>query len=209
MQPLAVALTCLAPQAAACPKGSEERMLHIAAFAVSGYSGSARRTNKPFNPLLGETFEFVCQEQGMRLLIEKVCCCCSHVLAYWSVRCYVGILSLVRQKNCLVTIRCLSLIIMGLLIWCVLHRNQVHRLALGRLIVPTQSADAVFLLSVRLSIATRIYREPTVAGCRSCTTPPSSLHMRRAAHGSLRGMWTCAASSGGAQSSCTLWACSF
>ena len=54
------------------PKGSVERMLQVAAFAVSGYSGTARRTNKPFNPLLGETFEYVCPEQGMRCLIEKV-----------------------------------------------------------------------------------------------------------------------------------------
>ena len=59
-------------QAASLPKGSIERMVQVAAFAISGYSGTARRTNKPFNPLLGETFEFVCQEQGMRLLIEKV-----------------------------------------------------------------------------------------------------------------------------------------
>lgn len=64
-------------QAATLPKGSIERMTHIAAFAVSGYSGSGRRTIKPFNPLLGETFEFVCPEQGMRCLIEKVGPCCS------------------------------------------------------------------------------------------------------------------------------------
>lgn len=59
-------------QAATLPKGSVERMLYVCAFAVSGYSGTARRTIKPFNPLLGETFEFVCPEQGMRCLIEKV-----------------------------------------------------------------------------------------------------------------------------------------
>ncbi|KAK9801882.1 hypothetical protein WJX73_007191 [Symbiochloris irregularis] len=62
----------LLDQAAKEPKGSHERMMLIAAFAVSGYSGSGKRTIKPFNPLLGETFEFLCQEQGMRLLIEKV-----------------------------------------------------------------------------------------------------------------------------------------
>lgn len=58
-------------------------MLFVAAFAVSGYSGTGKRTNKPFNPLLGETFEFVCQEQGMRILIEKVDAACrarQHVL---------------------------------------------------------------------------------------------------------------------------------
>jgi Oxysterol-binding protein len=45
------------------PPASVDRLLHIAAFAVSGYSGTAGRTTKPFNPLLGETFEFVCQEK--------------------------------------------------------------------------------------------------------------------------------------------------
>lgn len=62
----------LLDKAATHPRGSVERMLFVAAFAVSGYSGTGKRTNKPFNPLLGETFEFVCQEQGMRILIEKV-----------------------------------------------------------------------------------------------------------------------------------------
>ncbi len=37
--------------------------MHICAFAVSGYAGTAGRTTKPFNPLLGETYEFVCQEK--------------------------------------------------------------------------------------------------------------------------------------------------
>jgi hypothetical protein len=43
-----------------------ERLLRVAAFAVSPYSSTPGRTAKPFNPLLGETFEFVCQEKGLR-----------------------------------------------------------------------------------------------------------------------------------------------
>lgn len=34
-----------------------EQLAYIAAFTVSSYSTTATRTNKPFNPLLGETFE--------------------------------------------------------------------------------------------------------------------------------------------------------
>lgn len=37
---------------------SVERLLHLAAFAVSPYSSQSARENKPFNPLLGETFEW-------------------------------------------------------------------------------------------------------------------------------------------------------
>ena len=59
------------------PPASVDRLLHIAAFAVSGYSGTAGRTTKPFNPLLGETFEFVCQE---KVRIPKQRCHCEHLL---------------------------------------------------------------------------------------------------------------------------------
>jgi hypothetical protein len=37
---------------------SLERLLHVAAFVVSPYSSQPLRENKPFNPLLGETFEW-------------------------------------------------------------------------------------------------------------------------------------------------------
>ena len=47
-------------------------MLYVAAFAVSSYSGTNNRFLKPFNPLLGETFEFEYPEQGWRGLAEKV-----------------------------------------------------------------------------------------------------------------------------------------
>ncbi|ODV81979.1 uncharacterized protein CANTADRAFT_43624 [Suhomyces tanzawaensis NRRL Y-17324] len=52
-----------------------EKILRIAAFAIS-YVSSARakiRNNrKPFNPLLGETFELVREDYGIRMVSEKV-----------------------------------------------------------------------------------------------------------------------------------------
>ena len=36
---------------------SWEQLAYVAAFTVSSYSTTATRANKPFNPLLGETFE--------------------------------------------------------------------------------------------------------------------------------------------------------
>ena len=48
-------------------------MAHVAAFTVSAYSTTAIRTGKPFNPLLGETYE--CDrtdDKGFRLITEQV-----------------------------------------------------------------------------------------------------------------------------------------
>ena len=59
-------------QAAKKPPQSIERMLYVAAFAVSSYSGTNNRYLKPFNPLLGETFEFEYPEQKWRAIAEKV-----------------------------------------------------------------------------------------------------------------------------------------
>ena len=59
-------------QAAEFPPGSYERLIHVACFAVSGYAATAKRASKPFNPLLGETYEFVCPEKGFRFISEKV-----------------------------------------------------------------------------------------------------------------------------------------
>ena len=50
-----------------------EQMAYVAAFTVSSYSTTATRTNKPFNPLLGETYE--CDrldDFGWRSLAEQV-----------------------------------------------------------------------------------------------------------------------------------------
>ena len=63
-------LACV--QAAAEAPGSVERMLLLAVFAVSAYSSTAGRTSKPFNPLLGETYELVHAQKGFRAIVEKV-----------------------------------------------------------------------------------------------------------------------------------------
>ncbi|CAK5084776.1 unnamed protein product [Meloidogyne enterolobii] len=50
-----------------------ERLAYTAAFAISVYSATAKRTTKPFNPLLGETFEFDRRaDLGWRSLTEQV-----------------------------------------------------------------------------------------------------------------------------------------
>ncbi|KAL5715665.1 Oxysterol-binding protein-related protein 1C [Ranunculus cassubicifolius] len=48
------------------------RILNIAAFAVSGYASTEGRNCKPFNPLLGETYEADYADKGVRFFSEKV-----------------------------------------------------------------------------------------------------------------------------------------
>jgi hypothetical protein len=48
------------------------RILYVAAFAVSGYASTESRPCKPFNPLLGETYEADYPEKGIRFFSEKV-----------------------------------------------------------------------------------------------------------------------------------------
>ncbi|KAL4596351.1 hypothetical protein ACB092_12G158300 [Castanea dentata] len=48
------------------------RILNVAAFAVSGYSSTEGRMCKPFNPLLGETYEADYPDKGLRFFSEKV-----------------------------------------------------------------------------------------------------------------------------------------
>lgn len=64
---------------AAKQKSPEERLLYVSAFAVSNFSvnrAKERAIRKPFNPLLGETFELVRAESevpgGFRMIVEKV-----------------------------------------------------------------------------------------------------------------------------------------
>ncbi|KAM8827520.1 oxysterol-binding protein 2 [Spinachia spinachia] len=52
---------------------SLEQMCLVAAFSVSSYSTTVHRTAKPFNPLLGETYELDRQEEyGYRSISEQV-----------------------------------------------------------------------------------------------------------------------------------------
>ena len=72
----------LLDKAADCAS-SVERMKYVAAFLVSGISIHNNRLSKPFNPLLGETYEYVCVENDFRVCCEQV----SHhppISAYYS-----------------------------------------------------------------------------------------------------------------------------
>lgn len=48
------------------------RILNVAAFAMSGYASTDGRNCKPFNPLLGETYEADYPDKGVRFISEKV-----------------------------------------------------------------------------------------------------------------------------------------
>ncbi|KAG4392984.1 hypothetical protein GLYMA_04G253000v4 [Glycine max] len=48
------------------------RILYVAAFAVSGYASTEGRVCKPFNPLLGETYEAHYPDKGLHFFSEKV-----------------------------------------------------------------------------------------------------------------------------------------
>ncbi|XP_047224593.1 oxysterol-binding protein-related protein 1-like isoform X2 [Girardinichthys multiradiatus] len=51
---------------------SIERMKCVAAFAVSAVASQWERTGKPFNPLLGETYELIREDLGFRWVSEQV-----------------------------------------------------------------------------------------------------------------------------------------
>eukprot|EP00117_Sycon_ciliatum_P005873 scpid16975/ scgid9644/ Oxysterol-binding protein-related protein 1 len=48
------------------------RLQYVSAFAVSHYACDVFRTGKPFNPLLGETYELEREDLGFRVLCEQV-----------------------------------------------------------------------------------------------------------------------------------------
>lgn len=47
-----------------------QRMSYVMAFVIASYAGSDERLWKPFNPLLGETYEV--QRQSFRVVAEQV-----------------------------------------------------------------------------------------------------------------------------------------
>ncbi|XP_026529418.1 oxysterol-binding protein-related protein 3 isoform X7 [Notechis scutatus] len=58
---------------AAFTPNSFERMVYVAAFAVSAYASSYYRAgSKPFNPVLGETYERICEDKGFQFFSEQV-----------------------------------------------------------------------------------------------------------------------------------------
>ncbi|CAG5903578.1 unnamed protein product, partial [Menidia menidia] len=51
-----------------------QRMVYVAAFAISGYATATFRNRyKPFNPVLGETYECIREDRGFHFVSEQVC----------------------------------------------------------------------------------------------------------------------------------------
>ncbi|KAF1801489.1 Oxysterol-binding protein-domain-containing protein [Mucor lusitanicus] len=58
---------------AATLSSSMDRLMYVAAFAISGYAATQYRIGrKPFNPLMSETYECIRPDRGFRFLAEKV-----------------------------------------------------------------------------------------------------------------------------------------
>lgn len=48
--------------------------VRVAAFAVSSYALAYYRAGrKPFNPILGETYEWIREDKGFKFIAEQVC----------------------------------------------------------------------------------------------------------------------------------------
>ncbi|XP_025965014.2 oxysterol-binding protein 1 [Dromaius novaehollandiae] len=114
----------LLDRAAKC-ESSLEQLCYVAAFTVSSYSTTVFRTSKPFNPLLGETFELDrLEENGYRSLCEQVChhppAAAHHVDSKhgWTLRQEIKITSKFRGKY-------LSIMPLGT-IHCVFHSSGNH-----------------------------------------------------------------------------------
>jgi len=84
----------LLDKAAACDD-SLERLTYVSTFAISCYS-VAERTGKPFNPILGETYEYVDDKRdGFKFLAEQVshhppigaCHCENNNWIFWEAQC--------------------------------------------------------------------------------------------------------------------------
>jgi hypothetical protein len=48
-----------------------DRLAYVAVFAITAYNGT-ERYSKPFNPILGETYEYVDEAKGIRYIAEQV-----------------------------------------------------------------------------------------------------------------------------------------
>ncbi|XP_077102129.1 oxysterol-binding protein 1 isoform X4 [Siphateles boraxobius] len=114
----------LLDRAAKC-NNSLEQMCYVAAFTVSSYSTTVHRTGKPFNPLLGETFELDrAQECGYRSLCEQVShhppAAAHHAISErgWTLRQEIALASKFRGKY-------LSIMPMGS-IHCIFEKSDNH-----------------------------------------------------------------------------------
>ncbi|XP_036407022.1 oxysterol-binding protein 1-like isoform X1 [Megalops cyprinoides] len=114
----------LLDKAAKC-QSSLEQLCYVAAFTVSSYSTTVHRTGKPFNPLLGETFELDrLRESGYRSLCEQVShhppAAAHHVISErgWTLRQEIALASKFRGKY-------LSIMPLGT-IHCIFEKSNNH-----------------------------------------------------------------------------------
>ncbi|KAL4640594.1 oxysterol-binding protein 1 isoform X2 [Arapaima gigas] len=114
----------LLDKAAKC-QNSLEQLCYVAAFSVSSYSTTVHRTGKPFNPLLGETFELDrLEEFGYRSLCEQVShhppAAAHHVISKrgWTLRQEIALASKFRGKY-------LSIMPLGT-IHCIFEKSNNH-----------------------------------------------------------------------------------
>jgi len=71
-----------------CAQGDGvKRMVYVAGFAASAYASTKGRSCKPFNPLLGETYEADYPDKGIRFISEKV-------------QLYISIILLMKNATC-------------------------------------------------------------------------------------------------------------
>ncbi|KAJ8281275.1 hypothetical protein GJAV_G00065670 [Gymnothorax javanicus] len=106
-------------------QSSLEQLCYVAAFTVSSYSTTVHRTGKPFNPLLGETFELDrVRESGYRSLCEQVShhppAAAHHVISErgWTLRQEITVASKFRGKY-------LSIMPLGS-IHCIFEKSNNH-----------------------------------------------------------------------------------
>ncbi|XP_064201055.1 oxysterol-binding protein 1-like isoform X2 [Anguilla rostrata] len=114
----------LLDRAAKC-QSSLEQLCYVAAFSVSSYSTTVLRTGKPFNPLLGETYELDrLREGGYRSLCEQVShhppAGAHHVISErgWTLRQEIAVTSKFRGKY-------LSIMPLGT-IHCIFGKSDNH-----------------------------------------------------------------------------------
>jgi hypothetical protein len=54
------------------PYDKDLALLYVGIFSLSTFGCSIQRTSKPFNPMLGETFEYVDEKRGIKFVSEQV-----------------------------------------------------------------------------------------------------------------------------------------
>jgi hypothetical protein len=54
------------------PYDKDLAMLYVGVFSLSTFGCSIQRTSKPFNPMLGETFEYTDEKRGIKFVSEQV-----------------------------------------------------------------------------------------------------------------------------------------